>query len=201
MWRDWKLDIKKALAEAIKTAAENAIAEGVVKEGTLPEILLEVPPDKQFGDFATNFAMKSARALRCNPRLLANYIKEKLNCVYVDKAEVAGPGFINFYLKRNWTAKLLAQIVAAGKGYGHLKREHPEKIQVEFVSANPTGLLHVGHGRGAAVGSALANLLAAAGYDVEREYYINDAGNQMNKLALTYLTRQSVFASCTAINL
>ena len=190
------MDMKETLAAAIATTAKEAIAAGVAQDGVLPEIMLEVPPEKEFGDFATNFAMKSARALRCNPRALATYIKEHLDCPVVDRIEVAGPGFINFYLKRNWTAQLLASMVERGAQYGRLTREHPEKIQVEFVSANPTGLLHVGHGRGAAVGSALANLLEAAGYDVEREYYINDAGNQMNKLAASvnahYLTLHGV---------
>jgi arginyl-tRNA synthetase len=101
----------------------------------------------------------------------------------VKKAEIAGPGFINFYLNPDWVYDMLARIVEAGENYGNLPKASDEKIQLEYVSANPTGPLHVGHGRGAAVGSALANLLKAAGYDVEQEYYINDAGNQMNNLA------------------
>ena len=177
------MDIKSVLTEAIIKTAKEAIAAGVVKDGTLPEVLLEVPPKKEFGDFATNFAMQSARALRCNPRVLAQYIVENLDCPYVKKAEIAGPGFINFYLDPDWVYDMLAQIVEAGENYGNLPEASGEKIQLEYVSANPTGPLHVGHGRGAAVGSALANLLKAAGYDVEQEYYINDAGNQMNNLA------------------
>ena len=177
------MDIKSVLTEAIIKTAKVAITAGVVKEGTLPEVLLEVPPKKEFGDFATNFAMQSARALRCNPRVLAQYITENLDCPYVQKAEIAGPGFINFYLDPGWVYDMLAQIVEAGENYGNLPKASDEKIQLEYVSANPTGPLHVGHGRGAAVGSALANLLKAAGYDVEQEYYINDAGNQMNNLA------------------
>jgi len=177
------VDIKSVLTEAIIKTAEKAIAAGVVKEGTLPEVQLEVPPKKEFGDFATNFAMQSARALRCNPRVLAQYIVENLDCSYVQKAEIAGPGFINFYLDPCWVYDMLAQIVEAGENYGNLPKASDEKIQLEYVSANPTGPLHVGHGRGAAVGSALANLMKAAGYDVEQEYYINDAGNQMNNLA------------------
>ncbi len=155
----------------------------MVKDGTLPEVQLTVPPKKEFGDFASNFAMQSARALRCNPRVLAQYIVENLDCPYVKKAEIAGPGFINFYLNPDWVYDMLARIVEAGENYGNLPKASDEKIQLEYVSANPTGPLHVGHGRGAAVGSALANLLKAAGYDVEQEYYINDAGNQMNNLA------------------
>ena len=177
------MDIKTVLTDAIIKTAKNAIAAGVVKDGTLPEVQLTVPPKKEFGDFASNFAMQSARALRCNPRVLAQYIVENLDCPYVKKAEIAGPGFINFYLNPDWVYDMLARIVEAGENYGNLPKASDEKIQLEYVSANPTGPLHVGHGRGAAVGSALANLLKAAGYDVKQEYYINDAGNQMNNLA------------------
>lgn len=177
------MDIKSVLTDAIIKTAQKAIAAGVVKEGSLPEVQLTVPPKKEFGDFASNFAMQSARVLRCNPRVLAQYIVENLDCPYVMKAEIAGPGFINFYLNPDWIYDMLARIVEAGENYGNLPKASDEKIQVEYVSANPTGPLHVGHGRGAAVGSALANLLKAAGYDVEQEYYINDAGNQMNNLA------------------
>ncbi len=177
------MDIKSVLTDAIIKTARNAIAAGVVKDGVLPEVQLTVPPKKEFGDFASNFAMQSARALRCNPRVLAQYIVENLDCSYVKKAEIAGPGFINFYLNPDWVYDMLARIVEAGENYGNLPKASDEKIQLEYVSANPTGPLHVGHGRGAAVGSALANLLKAAGYDVEQEYYINDAGNQMNNLA------------------
>ena len=177
------MDIKSVLSDAIIKTAQNAIAAGVVKDGALPEVQLTVPPKKEFGDFASNFAMQSARALRCNPRVLAQYIVENLDCPYVKKAEIAGPGFINFYLNPGWVYDMLARIVEAGENYGNLPKASDEKIQLEYVSANPTGPLHVGHGRGAAVGSALGNLLKAAGYDVEQEYYINDAGNQMNNLA------------------
>ena len=182
-WRIKSVDIKTVLTDAIIKTAKNAIAAGVVKDGTLPEVQLMVPPKKEFGDFASNFAMQSARALRCNPRVLAQYIVENLDCPYVKKAEIAGPGFINFYLNPDWVYDMLARIVEAGENYGNLPKASDEKIQLEYVSANPTGPLHVGHGRGAAVGSALANLLKAAGYDVEQEYYINDAGNQMTNLA------------------
>lgn len=182
-WRIKSVDIKTVLTDAIIKTAKNAIATGVVKDGTLPEVQLTVPPKKEFGDFASNFAMQSARALHCNPRVLAQYIVENLDCPYVKKAEIAGPGFINFYLNPDWVYDMLARIVEAGENYGNLPKASDEKIQLEYVSANPTGPLHVGHGRGAAVGSALANLLKAAGYDVEQEYYINDAGNQMNNLA------------------
>ena len=183
------MDIKEILAGAIKKAALTAIEKGTVKEGELPEVLLEVPPQKEFGDFASNFAMQSARSLKCNPRIVAQAVIDNLDCAYVDRAEIAGPGFINFYLKDNWLSDMFANIVKAGENYGNLTAPDKEKIQLEYVSANPTGPLHVGHGRGAAVGSSLANLMKAAGYDVTREYYINDAGNQINNLAASVNAR------------
>lgn len=183
------MDIKEILAGAIKKAALTAIEKGTVKEGELPEVLLEVPPKKEFGDFASNFAMQSARSLKCNPRIVAQAVIDNLDCAYVDRAEIAGPGFINFYLKDNWLSDMFANIVKAGENYGNLSAPTQEKIQLEYVSANPTGPLHVGHGRGAAVGSSLANLMKAAGYDVTREYYINDAGNQINNLAASVNAR------------
>lgn len=183
------MDIKNILAAAITAAAQKAIAQGTLKEGALPEVLLEVPPQKEFGDFATNFAMQSARSLKCNPRMIAQAVIDNLDCAYIAKTEIAGPGFINFYLKQDWMYDMLAQIIALGEQYGNLQNACKEKIQIEYVSANPTGPLHVGHGRGAAVGSALANLMKAAGYDVTREYYINDAGNQINNLAASVNAR------------
>lgn len=183
------MDIKNILAAAITAAAQKAIAQGTLKEGALPEVLLEVPPQKEFGDFATNFAMQSARSLKCNPRMIAQAVIDNLDCAYIAKMEIAGPGFINFYLKQDWMYDMLAQIIAQGEQYGNLQNACKEKIQIEYVSANPTGPLHVGHGRGAAVGSALANLMKAAGYDVTREYYINDAGNQINNLAASVNAR------------
>lgn len=183
------MDIKQILATAIKAAAQKAIDEGTVKGGELPEVLLEVPPQKEFGDFATNFAMQSARALKCNPRMIAQAVVDNMDCAYVEKMEIAGPGFINFYLKQDWMYDMLAGIIAEGENYGNLVSDCKEKIQLEYVSANPTGPLHVGHGRGAAVGSALANLMKAAGMNVSREYYINDAGNQINNLAASVNAR------------
>lgn len=183
------MDIKQILATAIKAAAQKAIDEGTVKGGELPEVLLEVPPQKEFGDFATNFAMQSARALKCNPRMIAQAVVDNLDCTYVEKMEIAGPGFINFYLKQDWIYDVLAGIIAEGENYGNLVSDCKEKIQLEYVSANPTGPLHVGHGRGAAVGSALANLMKAAGMNVSREFYINDAGNQINNLAASVNAR------------
>ena len=178
------LEIKDMLTEAIEQAAKDAIREGALPEGELPQVILEVPPQKEFGDFATNFAMQSARVFHRNPRQIAEELAKRIEGDWLDHTQIAGPGFLNFYLKGNVLYDSFQKILEAGESFGNLpKLDHP-KIQVEYVSANPTGLLHVGHGRGAAAGSALVNLLRAAGYPVESEYYINDAGNQMNNLAL-----------------
>ncbi|WP_033170182.1 arginine--tRNA ligase [Selenomonas sp. ND2010] len=177
------MDIKDKLSAAIEQAAKDAIADGVFPEGELPKIVLEVPPQKEFGDFATNFAMQSARVFRKNPRQIAEELAKRMEGDWLDHTQIAGPGFLNFYLKGNVLYDSFQKILEAGESFGQLPAKDAPKIQVEYVSANPTGPLHVGHGRGAAAGSALVNLLRAAGYPVESEYYINDAGNQMNNLA------------------
>ena len=177
------MEIKETLAAAIKAAAEAAVAEGVFPAGELPRVELSVPPQKEYGDFATNFAMQSARVFHQNPRKIAEELAKRIQGDWLDHTQVAGPGFLNFYLQGDVLYDNFAQIFAAGEAYGQLTKKDGPKIQVEYVSANPTGPLHVGHGRGAAAGSALVNLLRAAGYPVESEYYINDAGNQMNILA------------------
>ncbi len=177
------LEIKEILAAAIRSAAEKAVADGVFPEGELPKVELSVPPQKEFGDFATNFAMQSARVFHQNPRKIAEELSNRIQGDWLDHTQIAGPGFLNFYLKGDVLYDTFAQIFQAGEQFGQLPAKDVAKIQVEYVSANPTGPLHVGHGRGAAAGSALVNLLRAAGYPVEGEYYINDAGNQMNILA------------------
>ena len=177
------MDIKEQLSAAIRQAAEQTIADGVFPAGELADILLEVPPDKKFGDFATNFAMQSARVFRMNPKKIAEELVSRIEGDWLDHAEIAGPGFINFYLKGNVLYDLLRHIYEEGEACFNLPQKDTARIMVEYVSANPTGLLHVGHGRGAAVGSALVNLLRAAGYPVHSEYYINDAGNQIDNLA------------------
>ena len=183
------MDIKDALTEAIKQAALQAVADGVFPEAELPDIVLEVPPQKEFGDFATNFAMQSARAFHMNPRKIAEALTERLQGEWLDHTQIAGPGSPNFYLKANVLYDTFAKILAQGEAYGTLPPKDVPRIQVEYVSANPTGPLHVGHGRGAAAGSALVNLLRAAGYPVESEYYINDAGNQIDNLAASVNAR------------
>lgn len=187
--RKSKVDMKELLQKAIYQAAQQAIADGVFNADELPQIVLEVPPKKEFGDFATNFAMQAAKAAKTNPRVIAQAIVERLQETWLDKTVIAGPGFINFYLKSDWLYTMLADILAKGEQYGNSQSGANQRVQVEFVSANPTGPLHVGHGRGAAVGSALVNLLKAAGYQAESEFYINDAGNQIDNLAASVNAR------------
>ena len=181
--------IKETLAAAITAAAQQAIDEGVFPAGELPQVELSVPPQQEFGDFATNFAMQSARVFHKSPRQIAEALVERIQGDWLDHIQVAGPGFMNFYLKGDVFYENFRKIFAAGEAYGQLPVKDAPKVQVEYVSANPTGPLHVGHGRGAAAGSALVNLLRAAGYPVESEYYINDAGNQMNILAASVNAR------------
>ena len=183
------MDIKEQLSAAIRQAAQKAIADGVFPAGELADILLEVPPDKKFGGFATNFAMQSARVFRMNPKKIAEELVSRIEGDWLDHAEIAGPGFINFYLKGNVLYDLLRHLYEGGEACFNLPQKDTARIMVEYVSANPTGLLHVGHGRGAAVGSALVNLLRAAGYPVHSEYYINDAGNQIDNLAASVNAR------------
>ena len=183
------MNIKNLLHDAIHDAMEKAMQDGVFHADKLPDIILEVPPQKEFGDFATNFAMQSVKFARTSPKVIAQAIIDRIKLSYLDKAVIAGPGFINFYLKPDWLYQQLTEILAAGEKYGQTDIGKGQKVQVEFVSANPTGPLHVGHGRGAAVGSALAAVLKAAGYDVETEYYINDAGNQIDNLAASVNAR------------
>ena len=185
-----KVDIKQQIEQALIRAVEAAVAEGALPEGAaLPPVLLEEPPEKELGDFATNFAMQSARVFRQSPQKIAAAIRDRLAGDWLDHAEVAGPGFLNLYLKKTVLSDTLRAVLAAGEEFGTLPPNGAPRIQVEYVSANPTGPLHVGHGRGAAVGSALVKLLRTAGYTVDSEYYVNDAGNQMNLLAVSVNAR------------
>lgn len=177
------MEVKEQLIQAINSSVKSAQESGMLPQGEMPAFVLEVPPKKDMGDFATNAAMQSARVFHGKPRDIAEAIINCLSADFIDHAVIAGPGFINFYLKESVLYDSFASIIAQGDSFGQLPKKNVQKIQVEYVSANPTGLLHVGHGRGAACGSALVNLLRAAGYPVASEYYINDAGNQIDHLA------------------
>ncbi len=174
-----QLQVKEALADA-------ALAAGLVADkDELPAIALEVPKDKAHGDLATNLAMQLSKIAKKNPRQIAEELIGKLEQgrAFVRSAEIAGPGFINFRLDKSCLYPVIGEALTRGEKYGHAEAGQGRKVQVEFVSANPTGSLHLGHARGAAVGDALCNVLEAAGCEVTREYYINDAGNQVNNLA------------------
>ena len=158
------LDIKDSLTEAVRDAAKEAMEAGELSQGVIPAVALEVPPQKEMGDFATNFAMQSARVFRQNPRRIAEIIVSRLRLAELQRAEIVGSGFINFFLRADVLYDALTQAVHQGEAYGTLLGKEREPVMVEYVSANPTGPLHVGHGRGAAVGSALVNLLRVAGY-------------------------------------
>lgn len=149
-------------------------------------IVLEKPRQAQHGDYACNLALQLAKQLRAKPRDIALKLVAALpDSPYLEKAEVAGAGFINLFLKRSYKQQVINHILQAGDGYGTSGLGQKKRVQLEFVSANPTGPLHVGHGRGAAFGASLANVLSVAGFDVSREYYVNDAGRQMDILALS----------------
>jgi len=167
------------------------IKAGLAKEEEVPEVILEKPKDKAHGDFATNIAMQLARIAKKAPRQIAEDILGELNLqeASVDKAEVAGPGFINFFMKNDFLGDIIPAVLKAEKDYGKTNTGKGKRVQVEFVSVNPTGDLHLGHARGAAFGDVLCNVLEASGFDVQREYYINDAGNQIDNLAVSVEAR------------
>ncbi len=176
--------IKQLLAAAVKKS-------GLVEEGAQYNIHLETPKDKANGDFATNLAMQLTKLAKKPPRAIAESILENLETegTEIEKIEIAGPGFINITVRKDFLADVIKSVKEQGENYGRSNTGNSEKVQVEFVSANPTGDLHLGHARGAAFGDSLCNVLDFAGFDVSREYYINDAGNQINNLAYSLEAR------------
>lgn len=182
--------MKAEVEKLIATAIQNLIASGQIPVSAAPVAIVERTREAAHGDFATNLALLLAKTLRQPPRELAKTVVSALPAsALVEKIEIAGPGFVNFYLKQDAYWQQAQQIIAQGANYGRSVKGAGVKIQVEFVSANPTGPLHVGHGRGAAYGSVLSNLLEATGFTVQREYYVNDAGRQMDILAISVWIR------------
>lgn len=174
--------MRENLARALRNAIMEAGRKGALPEvETFPDFIIEVPREKEHGDFATNLAMLLARPMRLPPRKIAGVLQSCLHLtgLPVVKVEIAGPGFINFYLQSTWPIAELDQIIRANGDYGKVNIGQGKKIQIEFVSANPTGLLHMGNARGAALGDSLASILNFAGYHVTREFYVNDAGHQI----------------------
>ena len=182
-----KLIIQKIILEAVRAAHEN----GALPSPEIPEPEIEEPKARAHGDFSTNIAMVMASIQKMAPRKIAEAVIAHLDDAdaMIERTEIAGPGFLNFFLKNSAWYPVLEKIHDFDKRYGSSDMGAGQKIQVEFVSSNPTGPLHIGHGRGAAVGDTVANLLACCGYDVQKEYYINDSGRQIRTLGQSVLLR------------
>lgn len=180
--------VQHAIKEALLAAVSKA---GLLEDTSTLNIHLETPKDKTNGDYATNIAMQLTKLAKKPPRAIAESIIENLDTTgtAIEKIDIAYPGFMNIVLRKDYLAEVITTVLAQGTEYGRSQAGANEKVQVEFVSANPTGDLHLGHARGASVGDSLCNVLDFAGYDVSREYYINDAGNQINNLAASLEAR------------
>ena len=188
--------LRKRLTEILNQAVGKSITSGDLKLKTLPPIILETPKDEAKGDYATTLAMTIASMEKASPRTIAekivNHIEDRE--AILDRVEISGPGYINLFLKQGYWISVLREVITTGDRYGQVDTGKGKSVQVEFLSANPTGPLHIGHGRVAAFGDSLANLLKAAGYDVQKEYYINDVGNQMETLGRsTYIRYKQMF--------
>lgn len=185
---------KKEVREIILGAVGAAVAAQKLPAEPMPDFTIEIPNDSAHGDFSCNAALVSAKAFHSNPRAIAQNIADNavLDGTVFDKIEVAGPGFINFFVSPRWFGETVSAVLENGADYGKVNVGNGKHVLVEFVSANPTGPMHIGNARGGAIGDCLSSLLEYAGYYVEREFYINDAGNQVNKfgLSLDYRYRQ-----------
>ena len=182
---------QQQIIKALAAAIEAAKADGALPEGDAPRIALETPADKKNGDLSSNVAMVSARVFRMSPDKIAEAIVSRFDKTgtYVESVSVAGRGFINFVLGDSYYADTVDSVLTEGEAYGHSDVGAGKKVLVEFVSANPTGPMHIGNARGGALGDSLASVLSWAGYYVEREFYINDAGNQVEKFGLSLSVR------------
>jgi len=185
--------LKQELARCLQQAVAEAQRKGALAPAALPEVrevLIEHPQNPEHGDFASGLPLKLARTMRMPPMAIAEKISEHIvPPPQIDRLWVAPPGFINFTLREDWLSTLVEPILAAGESYGDIDLGKGKRVQVEFVSVNPTGPLHVGHGRGAVLGSTLANVFTASGYAVEKEYYINDMGNQIDNFGRSLYAR------------
>ncbi len=182
---------RESIKDIIVNAARRAIANGSLPEAELPNFNLEVPADRAHGDFAVNAALVWAKAFRSNPRKIAEALAENFDFegTYIEKCEIAGPGFINLFLSDRYYAAIVNDVLKSGDDYGKSDIGQGKKVMVEFVSANPTGPMHIGNARGGALGDCLAAVLDKAGYDVTREFYVNDAGNQIAKFGASLEAR------------
>lgn len=182
---------RESIKDIIINAAKKAIANGFLPEAELPNFNVEVPADRAHGDFAVNAALVWAKAFRSNPRKIAETLAENFDFegTYIEKCEIAGPGFINLFLADSYYAAIVNDVLKSGDDYGKSDIGQGKKVMVEFVSANPTGPMHIGNARGGALGDCLAAVLDKAGYDVTREFYVNDAGNQIAKFGASLEAR------------
>ena len=180
-------EVQQQIREAIISAIGRAVSNNELPCEAIPDFNIEVPSDSKNGDYSSNVAMVSARAFKSAPRKIAEVISSHLlfDGTFIEKCEIAGPGFLNFFLDNSYYAAILKDIIACGKDYGRSDYGKGKKINVEFVSANPTGPMHMGNARGGALGDCLAAIMDYAGYEVTREFYINDAGNQIEKFGLS----------------
>ena len=176
---------REQVAQLTQAAYERAAAQGLLPSGQTIRGTVEVPKDSKNGDFASSFAMAGAKALRQNPRAVAQIILDHLELegTFFARAEIAGPGFLNFFYAPKWYGQVLSAVEADPAGYGGSDEGRGQKVMVEFVSANPTGPMHMGNARGGVLGDTLANVLSRVGYDTWKEFYVNDAGNQIHKFA------------------
>ena len=191
VWLSRSNDVKKGVNEIIRRAMARAQERGELAEGVLPPLIVEYPKDERHGDYTTNVAMTMASQTGKPPRAIAETIVRFIEDAegIIERVEVAGPGFINFFLKEAYWHYFLREADQQGKRYGEGELGKGKRALVEFLSANPTGPLHIGHGRIAAFGDSLANLLEKVGYEVEREYYVNDRGTQMQLLGQSVYSR------------
>ena len=182
--------LKQELARCLQQAVAEAQRKGALAPAALPEVVIEHPQNPEHGDFASGLPLKLARIMRMPPMAIAEKVSEHtVPPPQIDRLWIAPPGFINFTLREDWLSTLVEPILAAGESYGNIDLGKGKRVQVEFVSVNPTGPLHVGHGRGAVLGSTLANVLTASGYAIEKEYYINDMGNQIDNFGRSLYAR------------
>lgn len=182
--------LKEELAGSLNEAVSKAQQEGALPQAALPELLIEHPQNPEHGDFASGLPLKLARAMKMPPMAIAEKICEYVTLpAGVGRVQVASPGFINFTLSDEWLSRQVESILNAGRSYSDLDLGKGNKVQLEFVSVNPTGPLHVGHGRGAVLGSTLANVLKASGFSVETEYYVNDSGSQIESFGRSLYVR------------
>lgn len=179
------------IEQNLKTMIQSTVKNVFDHDLSLDDIVIELPKDKAHGDYATNVAMRLTKVFKKNPKEIASALVSGFDhsMADVEKAEIAGPGFINFFILKGSLAQLIGKIMDAGDDYGKTTSGNGLKVNVEYVSANPTGDLHPGHARGAAIGDSVTRIMKFAGYDVTREFYVNDAGNQINNMALSLQAR------------